>query len=278
MRRSLLFLFVLLLLCTKQVANAQSSNIAPMKTSDQSQTPRPLVHPGVEDKARLLQDNNQDTYRALADEVFKAGHGFEVLSKTQGIGPANIPAPIDNVIKDRLVYAEMQYRQGRAKGVTEQSIVDFTNMLVQKLNLPDYARTTPAQVRDMRMWLIMVNPTLMGHGVVKGNMKVGDSISSELSPLQAAHLLLEVLGHKVSDPFFQLTPAEWDKAKQERETQRKAQLAAGQVLSQPTQQTAMLHTKTGEISSSVAQGINSMSLVDAFSLIDKGFEILGIGR
>jgi hypothetical protein len=237
------------------------------------------VHAAVEEKARLLQDNNQDTYRALADEIFKAAHGFGVMSVVHGIGPTKIPAPLDNVIKDRLVFAEMQYRQGRGKGVSEQSIVDFTNMLGQKLNLPDYAQTSPAQVRHIRMWLISVNPTLMGRGAARPNMHEGESISSELSPLQATHLLLEVMGHKLFDPYFQLTPAEWDRDREQRETQRNAQLSAGSVPSPPIQQVVhMTNPKGDEMRLAVAQAVNAMSPTDAFSLIDKGFEILGIGR
>src|SRR2546427_9600996 len=42
---------------------------------------------------------------------------------------------IDYVIKDRLSWAEMQYRRGLGKGVTEQSIVNFTNLLVEKFTM-----------------------------------------------------------------------------------------------------------------------------------------------
>ena len=115
----------------------------------------------VEEKARLLEDNNQDTYRALADEIFKAPHGLGIFS-VDGIGLENLPAPIANVIKDRLVHAEMQYRQGTGRAVREQNIVDVTNLLVQKLELPDYVRASPSQVRYMRMALITWNPTFMG--------------------------------------------------------------------------------------------------------------------
>lgn len=98
----------------------------------------PVYRPyqAVEEKAHLLQDNNQDTYCALADEIFKAPRGLGILS-VDGIGLENIPAPITTVIKDRLVYAEMQYRQGTGRAVREQDIVNVTNLLVQKLELPD---------------------------------------------------------------------------------------------------------------------------------------------
>jgi len=58
-------------------------------------TPQFGVHAKVEEKARLLQDDDQDTYRALADEIFKAPRGFEVLAVAHGIGLTEIPPSIN---------------------------------------------------------------------------------------------------------------------------------------------------------------------------------------
>lgn len=233
--------------------------------------PRFRAHQAVEEKAHLLQDNNQDTYRALADEIFRSPRGFEVLAIAHGIGPTKIPAPIDNVIKDRLVYAEMQYRQGTGKAVTEQNIVDLTNMLVQRFGLPDYARTSPSQVRFMRMFLISVNPSFMGKGAVRPNMQVGESISQEMSPLQAVHLLFEVLGHKFFDPNFQMTPETWDIEQAAR---------SNQTTSSNTKTmhsvTASINPKSNEIRSLLVGHIHSMSPVEAYSLANQALESLGI--
>src|SRR5882762_4020620 len=148
-------------------------------------TPRYKVHADVEEKARLLRDNDQDTHRALADEIFKASRGFAPLTAIYGIGPEKIPSSIDYVIKDRLSWAEMQYRRGLGKGVKEQGIVNFTNMLVDKFGLPTYARTSQRQVRFMRMHLMVHNPLFMGEGATRANMQIGESINDEMSPLQA---------------------------------------------------------------------------------------------
>ena len=129
--------------------------------------PQYRVHAEVEEKVRLLQDDDQDTYHALADEIFKANRGLDILSIAHGIGPRDIPPSIDYVIKDRLVYAEMQYRRGLGKGVKEQSVVGFTNQLVSKFGLPDYVRTGLRQVRHLRMFLMLHNPTFMGQGAVR---------------------------------------------------------------------------------------------------------------
>ena len=236
-------------------------------------TPQFRVHAEVEEKARLLRDNDQDTYRALADEIFKASRGFGALIVLHGIGPTEIPPSIDYVIKDRLSWAEMQYRRGLGKGVKEQSIVNFTNLLVEKFGLPDYARTNQRQVRFMRMLLMMHNPVFMGQGAVRPNTQVGESINEEMSPLQAVHVLLEVLGHKYSDENFQLTPEEWDQRQASRATQTRATQTGT-----AHQLVVSINPKEKEIRSSLARQINSMNPVEALSLMDKAFEVLGMEK
>lgn len=238
-------------------------------------TPEYRVHAKVEEKARLLKDNDQDTYHALADEIFKANRGFDILAIEHGIGPTMIPPSIDYVIKDRLVFAEMQYRRGLGKGVKEQSIVDFTNLLVEKFGLPDYVRTGPRQVRHLRMFLMLHNPIFMGQGAVRPDIKVGESINEEMSPLQGVHLLLEVLGHKCFDADFQLTPEAWDRA-QASATQTGATQTAG--TGTKTQLIASTNPKQAEVRLSLVQKVNSMDPIEALSLIDKSLEVLGIEK
>ena len=232
------------------------------------QTNRIKAHPSVEEKAKLLQDNNQDTYRALTDEIFKTPRvGLAILEKTQGIGLNKIPTPVSNVIKDRLLYAEMQYRQGRGKSVTERQVVALHNMLVQQLGLPAYASVDKAQVRYIRMHLLQENPTLMGYGI-KDNMKVGESIGEELSPLQAVHLALEVMGQKLINPEFQVAPEEW-------KTPIAPQVTVGGV---KTAHVFMDTSKFDETRSAIVNHAHDMTVIDALGLLDKSLDVFGIGR
>ena len=232
------------------------------------------VHAAVEEKASLLQDTDQDTYRALADEIFKASRGFAPLTVIHGIGPEKIPPSIDYVIKDRLSWAEMQYRRGLGKGVKEQSIVNLTNTLVEKFGLPDYARTSQRQVRFMRMHLMAHNPLFMGQGATRPNMQIGDSINDEMSPLQATHVLLEVLGHKYSDKDFQLTPEEWDR--EQASAKVKTPQAQTPQISSPYQPLVSVNPKEKEIRTSLVQHMSSMNPIETLALTNKAFEVLGI--
>lgn len=236
----------------------------------------PVYRPyqAVEEKARLLQDNNQDTYCALADEIFKAPRGLGILS-LDGIGLENIPAAITTVIKDRLVYAEMQYRQGTGRAVREQDIVDVTNLLVQKLELPDYVRTSPSQVRYVRMALITWNPTFMGRGAAQPDMQVGESISDEMSPMQAVHVLLEVLGHKFFDQNFQMTPEAWDLTRSPQSNQTSKQ-SSGHIQLTKYAVVALTNPKMDELRTLLAQRVGSMNPAKGLSLIRQMLETLGI--
>ena len=231
------------------------------------------VYAEVEEKARLLRDDDQDTHRALADTIFKASRGFAPLTVIHGIGPEKIPSSIDYIIKDRLSWAEMQYRRGLGKGVKEQSIVNLTNLLVEKFGLPDYARTSQRQVRFMRMFLMVYNPVFMGQGAVRPNIEIGESINEEMSPLQAVHVLLEVLGHKYSDENFQLTPEEWDREQASRAARNKATPTITEL-----RLVISINPKEKEVRSSLVRHLNSMDPVEALSLMDKAFEVLEIEK
>jgi hypothetical protein len=239
--------------------------VFPVMTNAQGGHVRVIAHPAVERQAKQLQDNNQDTYRALADAIFSTPRiGLSMLETANGIGIGKIPASISGVVKDRLVYAEMQYRQGRGTPITEQQIVAFHNTLVEQLGLPVYARTNKAQVRYMRMHLLANNPVFMGYGITP-NIKVGESISDNLSPLQAVHLTLEVMGQKLMNPDFQQVPEEW-----------KAPTAP-----QPgTAPALVIHatSKFDEMRSIIVANAHNMTTVDALNLLDKGLDAFGIGR
>src|SRR5260370_28607358 len=125
----------------------------------------------------------------------------------------------------------------------------------------------------MRMFVMMHNQVVMGQGAVRPNTQVGESINEEMSPLQAVHVLLEVLGHKYSDENFQLTPEEWDR----RQASRATQTRATQTSTAP-QLVASINPKEKEIRSSLARQINSMNPVQALSLMDKAFEGLGMEK
>src|SRR5205823_8380003 len=170
--------------------HAQQGNSAVLKRPEKA----------IDEKARAVVPSDSSTVHGLADAVFDYPH---VLGR--------MPTDMENAVKARLVRAEVEFLQGKRLGVREQDLVVFVNQLSNKLRLPDFSRTSNKQVRALRMKIALASPLFMGRGMADGDMKIGDSISDELSPLQAVHLIGVLIDQKFLDPNFQVSPEEWDR-------------------------------------------------------------------
>lgn len=153
----------------------------------------------IESKAALVRADDPDSVRALADEVFNLPRPFPRL-----------PAPIESVVKERLVQAEIRYRKGQKPGIQEQDIVNTLNSLVDQLGGQPYLKTTLSQVRLLRMSLALGEPVFMGTGVARPDGRIGESISSAMGPMQAVNLVETVIERKIREPNLQVTPEEWE--------------------------------------------------------------------
>ena len=60
------------------------------------------------------------------------------------------------------------------------------------------------------MSLMLESPQFMASRSVRPDMRTGESISSEMSVLQAAHITQVLLDQKFINPDFQVDPANWD--------------------------------------------------------------------
>src|SRR5437016_3036168 len=142
--------------------HAQQGNSAVLKRPEKT----------IDEKARVVIPNDSASVHGLADAVFDYPH---VLGR--------MPTDMENAVKERLVRAEAEFLQGKRPGVREQDVVLLVNQVSNKLRLPDFAKTSNKQVRALRMKTALASPLFMGRGMADGDMKIGDSISAELSPL-----------------------------------------------------------------------------------------------
>ncbi len=101
----------------------------------------------IENKAALVNPDDPDSVRALVDEVFNLRLSFP-----------RVPAPIESVVKERLVRAEILYRKGEKPGLQEEDVVNTLNSVVDGLGGPPYLKTTLSQVRVLRMRLSLGQP------------------------------------------------------------------------------------------------------------------------
>ena len=239
-----------------------------------SQTKGAWVNPYTElDRAAgLIKIGDDETQtRAFAEKIFNMSRSFP-----------RMPAAVEDVLKDRLVRAEMAFRQGRGPGIQEDNIVQFVNSLAHKLNVPGYARTSTKQVRVLRMSLILTSPSFMGQGVSWSEMKIGDSIKPVMSPLQATHLILTLMDQKLINPEYQVPPEEWERTFQQSSIERlqafQKMQQAGSVGKQTAQGVFRHNPKHRELRDAVTQGISSLTLADAFGMIDDAFKTLKIDQ
>ncbi|SRR6266581_2711436 len=230
-------------------------------------------HQRIEEKALLAKPEDPDSIRALATDVLDYQMRFP-----------RMPAALESTVKERLVRAEIAYRQGSGPGVEEQNIVYLVDFLSEKFGTPGYSKTSPRQVRVLRMSLLRWAPVFMGQGMTRADMHIGDSINATLSPLQSVYLIIHVIDHKIWDADFQLTPAEWEKDQYSKSMERWKTLRettqSGQSRPQgPIVQTVVrANPKHRQMVDALTQHASSMGLADISVLFDRAFKILGIGQ
>lgn len=219
----------------------------------------------IENKASLATADDPNSIRALVDEVFNLPRAFP-----------RMPASVEGMVKDRLVLAEISYRQGTKPGVREQDVVDALNNLAEKLGGPPHSKTAPSQLRVLRMWLALSEPKFMGTGLARQDGAIGESISSTMGPVQAAHLIATLIDQKFMNPDFQVTPQEWEGGSLQKVTEKiqaaQARVAAVQKTGQPTatlRASSFSTEKRRDLEQSLYPSISSLSTTDGLNLVQQ---------
>ena len=213
-------------------------------------------HHAIEDAASKVKADDESSIRSLADAAFDFPHSY-----------SRLPADMETVAKNRLVQAETAHRQGRGPGVQEDDIVRTVNLLVARFGAPNYAATNQRQVRHLRMRIALAEPNFMGVGMSRPGSKVGDSVNTTMSPLQAAHLMAVLIDQKLTNPDYQIPPDEWDPGKS---IFPKDSPGSGPQLF------AYSNQKTSEMRRLLSKSISTLTPSDVKGLVDQTFGNLGI--
>jgi hypothetical protein len=202
-----------------------------------------------------------------------------------------MPGLMEAILRERFDRAETDYRQGKRRGVEEQHIADAFNILATGLTVPDYAFTSPRQVRFIRMQIALpVNAKFMEIE------EINESVGHEMSPVQAAYVFKALVELKLVSPDFQVPPAVWDQTyDSQMESLERAQAARKQA--EQRQQGAQLQgqyrvtvggpvgtlragapreTKYKELYDIIAKRITFLTPGDGFEILDRMFTTLGI--
>ncbi len=248
--------------------------------SEVGATPYKPFHEELEENALVAKDGDERATRKIAEQLFLLT--FRV----------NIPPKIAASMKDRLVRAEINYHKGASAGIREANVVRMVNEFVDKFNLPDYARTTPGQVRILRAGHAYSLPNFMAsktHGSDNQTDQLLSSLSdSEMSPLQAFYLALTLMQQKLLNEEFQVTPDEWNALEPEYEKRFIKRLEAYRAdkeksKSGKSEVKGVLmgrsrSFKEEEIEKAIARGVRAMSLRDLVTLGDTALDTLGVAR
>ena len=222
----------------------------------------------VDAKARQAQNGDENSIRALADAIF------------DNFVPG-LPADTSAVIKDRLVRAEIKHRKGH-QGVKESSIVKAVNHLANALGAPDYAQTSPLQIRVLRADLSETIPSLISPEDEKdkgARKKVGHSLKRELSPLEATVVMAMMIQQKMLNPDWQLTPQEYAQSlSNKRDKNKPAANAGGGRKEYRLVPDDRDRRKSREMATLVGSKVKKLSIASVTMLVHDSLDALGVER
>lgn len=219
----------------------------------------------INKKAKAAKDADKDLVQELTTEVLSQ-YGWQ-----------DAPAGTKEDLKDRIVRNEIKFHKGQGKGISELQVSRVINGLVTKFKTPDYTKTSPSEVREVRGRLIAYMPDFIGRGRVAGGKVIAKKAKStieEMSPVEAVYITLAVMHQKIYNPEFHLTQQErkalWvEKHKNKASSAPELQPQPG--AGQPTAR----QTETKE---ALGRAYSAMTLDELTAMPGKALDALGIDR
>jgi hypothetical protein len=225
----------------------------------------------IDDQARLENPSDGNSVRALIDEILDFPSSF-----------GRIPPIMREIIEQRLVDAEINYKLGRTQGIEEKSVVQIVNTLADKLRLSDSARTTLHQVEVLRFSMELSSPDFMPPPTSQDESAALSLSKTDLSPAQAAHILLVLIDQKILNPDYQLPPEEWEKTQYQTAMDRmlkyKELRDSGQMKTTVTASFRASSPSSRDLRSQIYDAVSKMSLTEGLDLVNEAFGIAGISK
>ena len=154
----------------------------------------------IEEITSTLKTGDETAIRELADLVW--------LITTHNQTPQEISQPL----KQRLIRAEIDYRNGKAEGIPESKIVDVVNYLAKEFDAPVYAQAQLEEVKTLRFGQAYplfhsLAPSLAAMTEAQ-RKSLPLQINSSMSPIEAVYFTLTLISQKELNPCYQLTADE----------------------------------------------------------------------
>lgn len=218
----------------------------------------------IELKAQQADPNNRQSIQGLAHEIIVSPHIYHV------------PDPVAIFLEDKLTDAEINFRNNNGHAVSETQLIDLVNWMADRFHMPLYVKTTAAQVRTLRMKLAISSPFLMGSTLTGKEVKKGGHVRTDMSPLQAMHLLNVLVDQKMVNPDYQDPSIDIVTAERQREDElRKASPTNGRVVSGKLAWVAgSINPRTNEVRNKISAEVSAMSMQDAYDIVNQALETL----
>jgi cell division protein FtsB len=226
----------------------------------------------INSRAHAAKDGEERAVRDLADDV------------VESFTPSEVPAFTKEMMKDRLARAELSYRQGKQKGISEHDVAKTVNQLADELGAPEYGKTNSGQVRILRVSMMSGMPNLISPGAPK--IKDGRASLSDMSPVEAVSVALLMVHQKMHNEAYQVTHREFvanlrQKHREQWEAHRagKSNNGQGHTAEGPrliTGTSPDSKTKRKEMSGAITRGTKAMKAEKLTGLADKTLDTLGI--
>lgn len=223
----------------------------------------------INDKSRAAKAGGATEVRALADEIFTTYHFDEA------------PAGLGDVIKERLVRAEVSYRSGKGQqGISDASIVRAINYLAYKVDAPAFARTNVFELRRMKVAMLPFTADLQAgsRGADRLISRNGKSTSADpttptMSPLAATLFLVSLVQQKQFNPEYQLTNQEFVELHGGKREAKSEKLFRGEIQSR----TGDL-SRSSQLEQSVGKNATVLGMAKLINLPDELMYVLGIDK
>jgi hypothetical protein len=190
--------FFLIALCA--VAFCFGSIVLLFNFNIASATEPPDMFTQIEEKAKVAKNGQETSIRELSTTIFSF------------LGTSEIPHTVLVNLTDRISRAEITYRQNN-QFVREVQVVKLVNYLATRFTAPNYAQTSPLQVRVVRLDVMLYMPSLFRskdiHGHEGAEKEENTDLDDKLLPIEAVCLSMIMIRQKMTNPIFQKTNDEW---------------------------------------------------------------------
>src|SRR5436190_20410911 len=138
----------LLVFCFLVIGTTWVSKSGKVHSASQSVKRAPQTKPEVQTKSGVERINEKaKAVKGGADTDAIRGLTDEIVSQ---YGGDSAPPDVTASFKNRLVSAEEDFHNGNHKGISDTEVARAVNGFVTKFKTPEYSRTSPSEVKEIR--------------------------------------------------------------------------------------------------------------------------------